>query len=174
MVAAIEGAAARGAGVCAAFARGVRGDPASRAEELARAGGARRRALAAAAGGFVLVRGWERLGFARLSDYAVERLGVSGRELQDLARVDAALRGLPRVDAALVAGAISWTKARLVARVAGPEDVERLLGVANAVSARVLAREVRRLDVESLEAGGAPFSAEDEDGEGRRETLRLR
>ena len=63
--------------------------PAERCEALARTGGSRRRALAAAAGSYVLVLGWERLGFARLSDYAVERLGMSGRELQDLARVDA-------------------------------------------------------------------------------------
>ena len=96
------------------------GDAASHCAALARAGGATRRALAEAAGRFVAIRGWERIGLARLSDYAVERLGVSGRELQDLARVDAALRSLPRVDEALASVRLPWTKARLLARVAHP------------------------------------------------------
>jgi len=151
------------------------GDGASRCAALARAGGATRRELSRAAGGLVGIRGWERLGFARLADYAVERLGVSGRELQDLARVDAALRSLPRVDAALAAGRISWTKARLLARIATAEDEGRWLGVAKALSARALSREVRRVDAGSLEAGALVAEmAEEEAGEGRRETLQLR
>ena len=158
---------------------------AARCAALARSGGAMRRKLARAAGAFVLLRGWERLGFARLRDYAVERLGVSGRELQDFARTDAALGELPRVEEALVAGRISWTQARLLARVAAPADEERWLGVAKALSARALAREVRRMDVDaraldarplapdarSLEAG-APW--DDGEGAGARETLQLR
>jgi hypothetical protein len=169
MAMALEAVPARAAAEC----RG--GDPASRCARLACSGGATRRGLARAAGAFVLVRGWEALGFARLHDYAVERLGVSGRELQDLARVDAALGALPRVERALVAGGISWTKARLLARVATPEDEERWLGVAKAHPARALAREVRRMDVGSLEAGGSgAASAEDDDGTGARATLELR
>jgi hypothetical protein len=128
----------------------VRVDPAARCVELAHAGGATRRALAEAAERFVSLRGWERLGFARLCDYAVERLGLSARELQDLARVDFALASLPRVSEALAGGRISWTKARLLARVARREDEARWLGIAKALSARALAREVRRMDVGSL------------------------
>ena len=63
-------------------------------------------------------RGWEALGFVRLNDYAREQLGLSGRELQDLAGTDAALGGLPRIEAAFVEGRITWTKTRLLARVA--------------------------------------------------------
>ncbi len=152
-------------------ARDPTDDAASRCAALAGAGGAVRRELAAAAGAFVAIRGWERLGFARLADHAVERLGVSGREIQDLARTDAALARLPRVDAALVSGRLSWTKARLLARVAVPEDEERWLGVAVALSARGLAHEVRAVDVGSLEAGERAAEGEEE---GRRETLQLR
>jgi hypothetical protein len=41
------------------------------------------------------MRAYHRLGFARLSDYAVERLGVSGRELQSAARVWCNVERLP-------------------------------------------------------------------------------
>src|SRR5258705_11840604 len=65
-----------------------------------------RRAVARVAGRMVATRGWERLGFARLSDYAVERAGVSARELRDLAAVDRALGELPALNAAFCAGEI--------------------------------------------------------------------
>ena len=51
---------------------------------LARAPAALRRALARIAGRVMATRAWERLGFARASDYARERAGVSARELRDL------------------------------------------------------------------------------------------
>src|SRR5437773_11300789 len=50
-----------------------------------------RRALARVAGRMVAMRGWERLGFARLADYAVECAGISARELRDLAALGPAL-----------------------------------------------------------------------------------
>ena len=89
---------------------------------LVRAGAPLRRAVAAIAGRLVTSRAWERLGFARPRDYAVERAGVSARQLQELAHVDAALTELPKIDAALTAGGLSWTKARLLCRVATRED----------------------------------------------------
>ncbi len=79
---------------------------------LARARGPLRRALAAVAGEFVLKRGWEHLGYARLRDYAAERAGVGSRSLYDLARVDGALRTLPGVERALVTG---WPDVRAAA-----------------------------------------------------------
>jgi len=80
----------------------------------ARAPVALRRVLARVAGRMLAIRGWERLGFARLEDYAAERAGVSARELRDLAAVDRALAGLPALDAAFAAGAIGWTRLRLL------------------------------------------------------------
>jgi hypothetical protein len=122
---------------------------------LVLARGPLRRVLAALAGRFVAARGWERLGFARSGDWARERLGLSARSLQDLARVDAQLARLPAVEAALVAGALSWTKVRLVARVATPEDEARWLALARRVASERLARAVRAVDVGALEAGVA-------------------
>ncbi len=143
---------------------------------LAAGEGARRRALASVAGRLVATQAWERLGFARLRDYTVERAGVSVRQLQELARVDAALAERPAIEAALVAGELSWTKARLLCRVATAEDEGRWCQVAAGLSARELAREVRRVDARSVEKGGAEPSAAvaDEGVEEPWETVRLR
>ena len=137
-------------------------DVESRLVALARAGAPLRRALARIAGRLVALRGWERLGFARLRDYAVERAGISGRALQELAQMDCALDGLPRLEAAFVAGRISWTKARLVVRVATREDEEPWLALAQGLTARALAREVRELDERARDLEQAET---DEDGE---------
>ena len=113
------------------------------------------------AGRFVAVRGWERLGFARLGDYAIERLGVSARSLQDLSHVDGRLAELPEIEAAFVRAEITWTKTRLLARIATPTDEAHWLALARSVTARELAREVRAVDQRSLEAGAL---LTDEDG----------
>ncbi len=135
-----------------------------------RSGAPLRRTLARIAGAFVAHRAWEPLGFVRPADYSRERPGLSARELHDLARVDAALGRLPEIDAALVSGALGWTKARLLCRVATPEDEAHWLHAASRFSADALSREVRAIDVGSLEAG-----AESEPDSGRdREVVRVR
>jgi hypothetical protein len=125
-------------------------------------GAALRRALARIAGELVRRRAWEPLGFVRLADYVRERPGMSPRELHDLARVDAKLAGLPGIDRALTTGRLGWTKARLLSRVATPEDEGRWLEAARGLSAEALARGVRACDVGALEAGGAEPPEEDE------------
>jgi hypothetical protein len=154
-------------------ARAEAPDPVAHLVALAGAGAALRRAVARIAGRLVALRGWERLGFARARDYAVERAGISGRQLLELARTDGALRELPQVEAAFVAGELTWTKARLLARVATREDEGAWLARARRLSARALAREVRAVDARALENGGAET---DEDGEeeGARETVFVR
>jgi hypothetical protein len=125
--------------------------------------------LCGLAGRFAAVRGWERLGYARLGDYATERLGVAPRSLRDWAHVDGALRELPGVEAALVSGALGWTKVRLLARVATPTDERQWLSVAHRLSARALAGEVRAIDLgDRGPPGNAPESS-DEDLEGSEE-----
>src|SRR5439155_12709090 len=59
---------------------------------------------------FLHVRGQQGLGFARLGDYARERLGMSARELQSLARVSARLEGLPEIRRAYENGEVSWLR----------------------------------------------------------------
>jgi hypothetical protein len=130
--------------------------------------------LCALAGRFAIRQAWERLGYARQSDYATERLGVSPRSLLDWAHVDAALADLPALEYALFSGELGWTKVRLLARVAAPGDEHAWLALARRISARALAREVRAVD---LGARAQPGTAEgDVEGseEGPRTTVALR
>jgi hypothetical protein len=122
-----------------------------------------RRALARLAGRMERLRGWERIGWARRRDYATERLGISGRRLQELARMDRAFDGLPSLEYAFVSGRVSWTKARLLARVATPEDAEAWITHAASVTAHELSREVRALDARARDLLRPET---DEDGEG--------
>jgi len=148
-------------------------DPDAPLVDLARAGAPLRRALARLAG-CMLARdggpagGWEGLGFVRAGDYAREQLGMSAQELCELARVDAVLQRLPRVEAAFLAGGIPWSKARLLGRVATAEDQGAWLGVALDASAAQLARRVRAVERGSLEAqvqDGQPLDARPETDE---------
>jgi len=133
-----------------------------RLRELAAAGRPVRRALAAIAARLVTTRAYEPLCYARLGDYARERAGLSARQLRDLAHVHAALVALPRLDRALVAGELPWSKVRLVVRVASEADVEAWIARARALPIRLLEQEVRlhaervrAADASSVGAGGA-------------------
>jgi len=122
------------------------GSPARAEDRLARlaaAVGPLRRVLAAIAERLIATRAHERLCYARLSDYARERPGLSARQLQELARVHRALGALPILERALVANELSWSKLRLVARVAKPEDEHDWIARAQALTTRQLEREVR-------------------------------
>ncbi len=136
----------------------------ARAVALVRSQAPLRRALARLAGRLVATRGWERIGFARARDYARERLGLAARQLQELARVDARFEELPVIEAAFVSGALTWTKARLLCRIATPDDEARWVALARTTTARELSHQVRAED------------ETDEDGAdaGPRETLEIR
>jgi len=121
-------------------------DPETKLVALARAAAPLRRALAKLAGRMEALRGWERIGWPRRRDYAIERLGISGRQLEALAHMDRAFAGLEAVERAFVSGRIPWTKARLLARVASAQDAERWIAHATAIPARELSREVRAVD----------------------------
>jgi hypothetical protein len=142
---------------------------------LARSGGPLRRVLSALAARLVdgpgpkrrgsgersAEKGWERLGYARLADYARERLGVSARALQELARVGRRLGALPRLEAALVAGELPWSKVRLLARFVVPEDELAWIVWARGQPVRALERALRAVDRGALEGGAL---AVDEEG----------
>jgi len=88
---------------------------------LARQEACGRRVLGVLAAAFLRQRGQHALGFARVGDYARERLGLSARELQSVAHVTTRVATLPEVEAAFSRGEISWTQARLLAGVATPD-----------------------------------------------------
>jgi hypothetical protein len=117
--------------------------PESQLATLAAAVGPLRRILAAIAARLLATRAHERLCYARLGDYARERVGLSARQLQDLARVHGALAGLPRLERALVANELPWSKVRLLARVASEADEESWIARARSVPTRRLEEQVR-------------------------------
>jgi len=145
-------------------------DPDAPLVERARAGAPLRRALARLAGCMTArdggpPGGWEALGFVRAGDYVREELGMSAPELRELARVDAVFRRLPRVEAAFLAGRITWTKARLLGRVATAENEAEWLAVALGSSSAQLARRVRKVERGCLEAQAAEPDARPETDE---------
>ena len=135
-------------------------DPAEHIEDrlaqLAGALGPLRRVLAAIAERLIATKAPERLCYARLGDYARERLGLSARQLQELARVHRALAGLPALERGLVANELPWSKVRLLARVATEEDEEAWIARARKMPTRRLEQEARRSNRED-----EPQDAED-------------
>jgi hypothetical protein len=126
-----------------------------RLSALCRERGPLRVVLARVASRLVLERAWERIGYARLSDYAVECLGISGRSVQSLAEVGARFRDFPELQAALASGTLGWTKVRLLARLPFGEDERPWIDYAGRVTAEELSKAVRAVDRGSLEAGAA-------------------
>ncbi len=112
---------------------------------LAQSGGPLRAAIALAAARLVEIRAPEALGYARLADYARERLGQAGRTVYECAQVGAALRRAPRLARALADGELVWTKVRALARLASAEEVEAWLPLTAQHTAASLDREVRRV-----------------------------
>lgn len=97
-----------------------------------------RRELGCAADGFLSRRGYRRLGFVRLADYARERLGVSARSLQSAAWLARRLDELPAVSRAYDRSELSWARARLICRVAVPRDEERWLALSRSSTVETL------------------------------------
>jgi hypothetical protein len=126
-------------------------DPEERLARLAAAVGPLRRVLAALAERLIATKAPERLCYARLGDYARERLGLSARQLQELARVRRALVGLPALEQALLANELPWSKVRLLARVATEQDEPAWIARARALPTRRLEQEVRE-SARSLES----------------------
>ena len=114
-----------------------------------------RAVLARIAWRLVWLRAWERLGFARLSDYATECLGLSARSVRSLAEVGLRLAASPRLENALVSGSLGWTKVRLLARLPREEDDAAWIDYAGRVTAEQLSRAVRAVHRGSVEAGAA-------------------
>jgi len=91
---------------------------------------AMRRELGCAARVLLERRLYRRIGFVRLSDYARERLGISGRTLQEAAWVATRLDALPAISRAYDRSELSWARARALCAIATVEDEEQWLEVA--------------------------------------------
>src|SRR5579862_3388179 len=111
--------------------------------------------LGALAATFLRRSGHHQLGFARLGDWARERLGRSSREVQSLASVHTRLETLPRLRAAFLAGRLSWAQTRLLVGIASADSEKHWLALAEH-------RTVRALEATIRESRTAP-AADDEE-----------
>lgn len=84
------------------------------------------------------------LGFASLELYATDGLGFSRDRMFQFKRLAADLERLPRLQEAVVAGDLGWTKAQQVARVATPASEEAWVARALTVGRRELADDVKK------------------------------
>jgi len=119
---------------------------------LGRQEGLCRSAFGRLAAVFLRQQAQHRLGFGRVGDYARERLGISGRELQTAARVVTALTTLPHLASAFDAGELSWTQLRILVTVATPATEDHWLDLARGRTVRALGM----LAAEPRAATGAP------------------
>jgi len=91
--------------------------------------------------------GYLALGFARMSDYASERLGLPARRVQTLLALARRLEGLPRLAAAFEAGRVSLSQVQLLLRVVTPENEADWIARAEATTVRRLESEVRAAEM---------------------------
>jgi hypothetical protein len=120
-------------------------------------------ALARSATALVVRQAWCDFGFARLDDYARERLGRSGRWVRDLAALGERLPSLPALALALIGGdgarPIGRAAALLIAKVATPESLDRWIAAARCLTFRALrdaVRAARAQDADAAPPPGAP------------------
>lgn len=140
--------------------------------QLAADRGPLRRQLARIAHRLVATDAFEALGYVRAGDHARERLGISGRELLELARVGELLERRPRLADALASGRLGWTKVRLLCRVVAEDDEPFWLHLAVRIGTDELAARVRRVERDAGRLTPAPPDGADE--RARIEPLRVR
>jgi hypothetical protein len=99
------------------------------------------------------------LGFARLGDYTRERLGMSDREFQSLARIATALIERPLLARAFDDGRLCWTKLRLIAPVATADSQAAWIEAATQMTATELQSAIKRARRERAAVDDATASA---------------
>ncbi|MBS1109267.1 MAG: endonuclease [Anaeromyxobacteraceae bacterium] len=85
---------------------------------------------------------WRHLGFASFGHYCAERLGMAERTVAQRVWLERRLHELPGLREAMRQGRVTYEKARLVAGVAAPKDVEAWVAVAERSTCIELRRQV--------------------------------
>ena len=120
--------------------------------------------LARTSAALVAAEAWCDFGFARLDDYARERLGRSGRWVRDLAALGERLRSLPALAAAITGQdggrPVGRVAAMLIAKVASPASLDGWIALARASSVRALRDAVRAARSAPMETPRAPETRE--------------
>ncbi len=122
-----------------------------------------RRVVGRLAAAFLRLRGYQRLGFARLGDYTRERLGQGAREVQELARVATRLDAMPPLARGFELGVLSWAHVRLLTRIASSEDAAAWVEQASGLTVRELARRLSTTDHTAKAAAGPAAVPPDDD-----------
>jgi hypothetical protein len=105
-------------------------------------------------------RAYHRLGFSRLGDYTLERLGVSAREIQSCALVSRAVVLAPALGRAFRLGRLNWTKLRLLSELGDLVDfadaavVGEWIAMAEHLTSRALSVHIK----ETRRSAGQPLS----------------
>ena len=117
--------------------------------------------LARTARALAEARGWSTFGYARISDYARERLGRTGRWLHDQASLGRSLESFPQLAAAMAGEdggrPLGKVSARLVGRVASADSVEAWIDLARGVSVRELKEIVKNALRSGADAPSVPI-----------------
>jgi hypothetical protein len=122
------------------------------------------------------VDGFIRLGFARLGDYATERLQINTRTAQEMARVAVALEALPALRRASDEGVLNSSKVRELVRVATPENEGEWIEWATEPTVRALREEIkirRALESGAQATGLVDYADEDTETDETRVDLRI-
>jgi hypothetical protein len=98
--------------------------------------------------------GHHELGFSSMAAYSWERCSQSGRWVEVSRYVARKLESLPVLRAALESGAISWSKAEVLVKVASPENEVALLAEARRSTARALRDALRSKGAGEAEEDG--------------------
>ena len=96
--------------------------------------------------------GYLALGFARLTDYTTERLGLPVRRVQTLLALARRLGGLPRLTTAFEAGHVSLSQVQLLLRVVTPDTEGDWIARATAMTVRRLEAAVREAETSAAGA----------------------
>jgi len=109
------------------------------------------------------------LGFVRLGDYVVERLGISFRTAEELMQAEESLRRLPLVAGAFDRGEISAAHVRMLTRIVDASSETSWVDLARRAGARELRAIIERFRRESIEKAPRPeggIPAGDDGGRG--------
>jgi hypothetical protein len=86
---------------------------------------------------------FRKLGYSSMRQYSREALKISDAKFYQFQRLAESFKTLPEVKSAVASGALSWTKARVVARVAKPESQKAWIEEAKKSGRRELERKAK-------------------------------
>jgi hypothetical protein len=112
---------------------------------------------------FIETRAHEALGFRSLADWSRERIGIGARAVSEWGRVWRRLEELPLLLAAVRAGEVGWTVARLVVRHVTPECEAASLDTVRGRTVRAVKALVAAVESADPRAAGVDGDAGDEE-----------